>query len=65
MAKATPHTWVSFFGQVSMRNYSSSYLLTHTLILKVVHLFLFFLGTIPYIIQRKVPLNSKGQKSED
>jgi len=32
--KPTPHTWVSFLGQVNMHNYSSWYLLTHTIIPK-------------------------------
>jgi hypothetical protein len=55
MAKPTPHTWVSFLGQVSMRNYSSSYLLTHTIIPKGIQFFFKNILELPLISFKEEP----------
>jgi hypothetical protein len=62
MAKPTPHTWVSFLGQVSMHNYSSSYLLAHTIILKGIQIFLKTFWNYTLHRSKKSPLEYQRPK---
>jgi len=64
MAKLTPHTWVSFLGQTNMHNYSSWYILTHTIILKGNQFFKKNIIELPLtLIIKEPPWTAKAKNS--